>query len=158
MRSNYEAVGFIPCSTIEMRYVRSSRYILQMDDRGRPVGYLLHGRILRGSPVVVSQHVIECDHRLRGYGYRAFLELLRRCEKVGASSVQLRVASDLPAVGFWENCRFRHWYTEPGGARRNRIIYGMAYDLEMPLMRLIRDTRSYGDCPEARAASKEGDE
>ena len=138
MRTNYSALGFIPDTTLAQRYIAKNRYILQTDERGRRVGYLLHGAIHCASPVVISQVMIDYDKRLRGYGETAVNELLRRAEIGGASSIKLRCAADLPAVHFWQSCGFKVVGVEPGGKSRNRQIVCFVRLLRLPLISTVR--------------------
>lgn len=133
MRTDYPALGFIPEPTIEHQYIAQNRYILQVDRYGRKVGYLLHGAIHCGRPVVVSQAMIDYDFRLRGHGQAAVAELIRRATIGGASSIALRCAADLPAVQFWQSCGFQVASIEPGGQRRNRMIIRFVLPLALPL-------------------------
>ena len=134
MRTDTNALGFIPSTTIEQRYVASNQYILQYDARGRRVGYILHGPINYGAAVVVSQAMIDYDHRLRGYGALAVAELVRRAEIKSASSIKLRCAADLPAVQFWQSCGFEVLGVTPGGKSRNRMIITFTRRLTLPLL------------------------
>lgn len=138
MRENYEAVSFIPDTTLKDRYIAKNRYIIQYDERGRKTGYLLHGALYYGRPVVISQHCIQYEKRLRGYGEQAFLEMLRRANLAGASSIRLAVADDLPAVDFWKTCGFQVIGIEPGGKSRNRMRIKMVYPLALPLFENVR--------------------
>lgn len=133
MRTDYPALGFIPETTVERRYIAKNRYILQTDERGRRVGYLLHGAIHYGKAVVVSQAMIDYDKRLRGYGKLTVAELVRRAEIGGASSIKLRCAADLPAVRFWQSLGFEVVGVEPGGEKRNRVIVKFIRLLPLPL-------------------------
>lgn len=134
MRANYEAVGFIPEPTVRHRYITCHRYILQEDERGKLVGYLLHGALQRGKPCVISQHLIDYDYRRRHYGWLAFQEFVRRCEFAGVSSIHLRVADDLPSVQFWQSCGFQTIRVLPGGESRQRMIVEMVHLLSLPLV------------------------
>jgi GNAT superfamily N-acetyltransferase len=136
MAENYDAVGFIPKTTVETRYIRRGWYVLQTDERGRKVGYLLHGRIQQGNPVVVSQHCIQYEKRLKGYGEKAFQVLKERAERGGASSIKLRCADDLPALLFWQSVGFEIINVTPGGQKRKRMIMSMTYPLSLPLLEL----------------------
>ena len=142
MRENYEAVGFIPQTTVANRYVADNQYILQNDERGRAVGYLLHGKLSYAKSAVISQHCIQYEKRLRGYGQEAFREFLHRCEVAQVSSIHLRVAQDLPAVEFWQSCGFVPVSIVPGGERRNRYIVVMRLGLSLPLIALLSKTSS----------------
>jgi GNAT superfamily N-acetyltransferase len=139
MKQNTDALGFIRNTTIEQRYVARERYILQRDERGRPVGYLLHGPVRQGQPCFVSQHCIELDKRLRGYGAQAVQVLIDRCQQIGASSIYVRCGEDLPALQFWQTLGFQVLEIVPGGERRQRMIVRMALPLELPLLSLAEN-------------------
>lgn len=134
MRTDYPALGFIPDTTIEQRYIAKNRYILQLDERGQKVGYLLHGAIHCGYPVVISQAMIDYDRRLLGYGEAAVNELVRRAEISGASAIKLRCAADLSAVHFWQSCGFSIVGIEPGGESRKRQIIQFIRLFRLPLL------------------------
>lgn len=138
MAENYEALGFIPSPSVKHRYVGKNQYILQTDERGRRIGYLLHGPIKYGQAVTITQHCIQYEKRLAGYGRLTFLELKRRCEIIGCSSIRLRVAEDLQSVNFWKSVGFVPVDISPGGRSRNRMIISMIYYLELPLFLLSR--------------------
>lgn len=133
MAENYEAVGFIPITTLREQYLAKDRYIVQGDERGQSVGYLLHGALKYGRSLVVSQHCIQYEKRLRGHGKAAFIELVRRARLANASSIVLRCAEGLPAVQFWQSLGFQIVKVEPGGTRRGRMIFKMVYPLSLPL-------------------------
>ena len=136
MRENYEAVGFIPEPTVRDQYVRNGRALLQRDEAGRRVGYVLHGAITPGTDLHVTQHCIDLDKRLRGYGEGAVAELLERAMVRGVRAVRLRCAEDLPSVNFWKAMGFRVVHvTDPGNTRR-RMIFEMRRDLWIPLLDL----------------------
>lgn len=135
MRLDYDALGFIPQPTIEYRYIKRSDYILQCDERGKAIGYLLHGPIRQGAPAHVVQHCIELDKRNRGYGHLAISELIRRCSMIGASSIRLRCATDLPSIEFWKSAGFSVAHIEGGGKARHRQIAIMFLLLDLPLVK-----------------------
>ena len=137
MAENTNELGFIPDTTLRTRYIAKSRYVLQTDERGRAVGYLLYGALRYGKPVVVSQACIQYEKRLKGYGEEAFFELLRRSKLAGASSIHLRCADDLPAIRFWQSLGFQILGVEPGGARRDRMIIKMTYPVSLPLFAIL---------------------
>ena len=136
MAENTNELGFIPNTTIKSRYIAKSRFILQYNERGYPVGYLLHGALNYGQPVVISQACIQYEKRLRGYGEMTFRELLNRAEWANVSSIHLAVAADLPAVQFWQSLGFQVREIVPGGASRKRMIVKMFYPLNLPLLTL----------------------
>jgi len=133
MRENYEAVGFIPASTVEQRYIAQGRAIIQADERGRKVGYLLHGALRYAAPLSVAQHCIQTDSRLRGYGETAVRTLIERAEQAGVSAITVRCADDLPSVDFWRGQGFQTRCIIPGGTSRQRSIVCMVLPLAVPL-------------------------
>lgn len=135
MRTDYPALSFIPDTTIRDRYVAKQRYILQLNEKGQRVGYLLHGAIQWGKPTVISQAMIDFDARLRGYGEKAVIELVRRAEIGGSPAIHLRCAADLEAVRFWQSLSFEIVRIEPGGKARNRTIFVFVRRLYLPLFR-----------------------
>ena len=133
MRENYDAVGFIPEPTVDRQYIQRGRYVLQADERGRRVGYLLHGKPMNGSPLVISQHCIQGESRLRGYGEAAVAEVRSRAQRVGASCITARCATDLPSLAFWRDQGFLLRRLVEGGRRRERVIAEIWLPLAMPL-------------------------
>ena len=139
MRENYEAVGFIPDTTIKSCYLANGQYILQTDERGIRVGYLLHGVMLSGRPVVISQHCIQYEKRLRGYGEVAVKKLIDRCISNGVTSIKLRCAEDLPALFFWQSLGFSVTGIVNQNNRSNRLIGDIDMPLDLPMFK-GRDT------------------
>lgn len=133
MRENYEAIGFIPLPTIIHRYVARDRYVLQHDERGRRIGYLLYGAFQYGRPVTIAQHCIQYDSRLHGYGEGALNTLIDRASHAGVSAVLLRCATDLEALHFWRAQGFSLIEAVPGGKQRGRTIARLWLPLALPL-------------------------
>lgn len=134
MKTESEAIGFIPSTSVRCQYISKGRYILQRDEYGRRVGYILHGAIKYGRTVVISQAVIDYDKRLKGYGEKAANELICKAQSIGASSITLRCASDLPAICFWQSLGFQVIDVFPGGKSRNRMIVKFVRLLPLPLL------------------------
>lgn len=132
-RENTDAIGFIPAPTLEWQYIRQGRYIIQGDEQGRRVGFLLHGAIRTGQSLVISQHCIQYEKRNRDYGRKAFMVLLDRARRYGASSIRLRCGCDLEAIRFWQAVGFQIIRIIPGGERRQRVIAEMVMPLHLPL-------------------------
>lgn len=142
MRENYEAVGFVPATTVRWRYVAQGQYILQCDERGRPVGYLLHGPLVQHGIGVITQHVIQDERRLHGYGETAIQAFLSRAQQAGVDTIRLRCAADLPSQHFWQQQGFQTYQVVPGGATRQRLILKMAYHNRLPLFGALPDEDS----------------
>ena len=133
MRENYEAVGFLPETGVLENHVRHGRYVLQTDEAGRRIGYLLYGALIYGLPLRIAQHCIQDERRRQGYGETALSTLIQRAESVGAASIQARVATDLDSLGFWLSQSFRLRDIVPGGERRGRKIARLWLPLTPPL-------------------------
>lgn len=121
MKQNYDAVGFIPTTRIEL-YERSGQIILQNDLRGRAAGYLIYGTALPGKPLSVYQTCIDHDRRLLGFGETAVHALIERATVRNCSAIKLRCADDLAANAFWLSLGFEHTNTLHPGNKRNRAI------------------------------------
>lgn len=128
MRENYEAVGFIPYRGIE-KYIHTGRYILQSNEVGKSVGYLLHGKLSPGGIVVVSQHCIDMDKRMKGYGEKAFLTLLERARVNNCRAIKVRCAADLPSNDFWLEMGLKVTRVMNPNNQRHRQINVMVLDL-----------------------------
>ena len=133
MAENYEAVGFIPEPAVERQYIERQRYILQSNERGQPVGYLLHGVMSYGKPLSIAQHCIQVDSRLKGYGEATVRELVSRAARSGVSAITARCATDLPSLAFWLDQGFVVQEIVPGGQRRSRRIASIWLPLSLPL-------------------------
>ena len=122
MKTETDALGFIPSTAIRSRWIAKGRFIIQRDRRGRRRGYLLHGPANPGRELYVNQICIEYDHRLRGYAGLVVRELLNRAHQADCTAINLRCAADLTANYFWMACGFTLQTILPGGKRRNREI------------------------------------
>lgn len=129
MKTETDAVGFIPAPAIRSRWIPKARFIIQRDRRGRPRGYLLHGPARTGRPLYVNQVCIEYDYRLRGHAYLAVREVIQRGLTAGCTQINLRCATDLSANWFWLTVGFQLVAWQTGGDRRNRNIFHYVYPL-----------------------------
>lgn len=132
MKTETDALGFIPSFAIEDRWIPSGRYIIQRDRRGRRRGYLLHGPARKADPLYVNQVCIDHDHRLKKYATAALAELYKRATQAGCSSIRLRCAADLEANAFWTAAGFLPVGIYAGGKRRDRQIIEYKMDLTQP--------------------------
>ena len=128
MSKNTDALGFLPFAAID-RYVMSGQYVMQTDQHGNNIGYLLHGKPTPGSILTVAQHCIEEDKRFRGYGRDTFQELLSRAERANCRAIKVRCAADLPSNAFWLEMGFQIVRIDHRANRRNRDINVMLLDL-----------------------------
>lgn len=131
MKTETDALGFIPAPAIRSRWIPYGRYIIQRDRRGRRRGYLLHGPAKPGRELYVNQVCIEYDHRLRGHAFFAIQALFNRAHDAGCTAINLRCAADLSANWFWLAVGFKLINVIPGGHRRNRNIAVYRMDLHL---------------------------
>ncbi len=130
MKTETDALGFIPAPAIRSRWIPKGRYIIQRDRRGRRRGYLLHGPAKPGQPLFVNQVCIKYDHRRLGYAFLAIRELFNRAHDAGCTAINLRCAADLSANSFWLAVGFKLINVIPGGHRRQREI--CVYRMDLP--------------------------
>ena len=117
---NENAVGFIPYSGIA-QYIADGDYILQRDNRGRRVGYVLHGKPQPGGILTVAQLVIEFDYRQRGHAMDTMRELIARANAVNMREIKLTCADDLLAAHeLWRAVGFERTRTIPATNTRQR--------------------------------------
>ena len=122
MKTEREALGFIPSTSIRSYWMKHGYYVLQVDLHGRRRGYILHGPPRPGRQLKIYQACIDYDYRLRGFGYSAVRTVQQRAIHAGATAITLRCAADLNANEFWMQCGFTPIRTEPGGTKRKRLI------------------------------------
>lgn len=134
MRQNYDAVGFLPYQALHY-YASTERYILQPDERGRNVGYLLHGKPTPGGILVVTQHVIDFDKRLQGYGQQAFETLVSRARSANCRAIRVACAADLPSNDFWRAMGLELVRIDHRANKRQRDVNVMVLDLWPRLFR-----------------------
>jgi len=133
MKQNYDAVGFIPSPTLQSQYIAAGRYVLQCDERGKPVGYILHGSVRPGRVLVVSQHCIDLDKRLHGYGRQAFDTVVERAKMANCRGITLHCAADLASNAFWQAVGLQLTSVKSPANTRQRQIHVYALDLWQPL-------------------------
>lgn len=133
MKTETDALGFIPSTAIRARWIPKGRYIIQRDRRGRRRGYLLHGPACPGKPLFINQVCINYDHRLRGFADLAVREVLLRARAAGSTEIRLNCAADLTANNFWIAAGFTPEKAFMGGFRRKRVI--LTYILELKRIR-----------------------
>lgn len=129
MRVNSEALGFIPDQRIFDWYIPNECYVMQHDERGRKVGYLLHGLPQSGRILTIQQHCIELDKRMRGYGETAFDTVLERARQAQCRAITLRCAEELPSNEFWKALGFKLTNVDHHPNRRKRAINVYTLDL-----------------------------
>lgn len=128
MRQNYDAVGFLPYEAVQ-EYIDLGRYVMQTNEHGVKVGYLLHGKPTPGGILTVAQHVIEVDKRLHGYGQEAFNVLLDRAKQANCRAIKVRCAEDLPSNAFWQEMGLEVVNVQHVANKRKRAINVLLLDL-----------------------------
>jgi GNAT superfamily N-acetyltransferase len=134
MRQNTNALGFIPDGSIEHQYVANGRHIIQTE-RGRPVGYILHGKPTAGGVLTIAQACIEYDKREKGYGIDVVNTLIERAKQTNCRAITLRCAEDLAANAFWKMTGFEHTSTLTVANTRRRKLNVYTLDLWPTLWR-----------------------
>lgn len=129
MAANSDALGFIPAPTVEARYLAKGRYVIQRDQRGRKIGYVLHGAPTPGGLLTIAQAVIDYDFRESGQGRHAVEEVIARAVATNCHAIKLRCAEDLAANHFWAALGFKHVNTMFPNNRRQRAIRVYMMDL-----------------------------
>lgn len=122
MRTETDALGFIPAPDIRRRWIPTGRYVIQHNHKGGRRGYLLWGPMRPGKVLHVNQCCIQYDHRQRGFATLAVRHMLDLAATADVSAVILRCAYDLPAIHFWSHLGFHPIAFTLGGKRRNRRI------------------------------------
>lgn len=128
MKQNTDALGFIPETTVDQRYIRQGRFIIQKRN-GNPVGYVLHGKPTAGGVLSIAQAVIDYDFRQRGHGMDAISTLIDRAKAVNCRAIKLRCADDLQANSFWQQIGFELCRVDSPSNRRRRRINTYMMDL-----------------------------
>lgn len=100
-RRNSAALGFIPSTSIQRRYLATGAVEWIVDGRGRRRGYLIHGPARWGKPLHIIQTVVEADYRLRHFAAIAVTRIEEKGRIAGATELRLRCALHLPANAFW---------------------------------------------------------
>lgn len=117
MRSNYDAVGFIPRPRLEQYAARGQ--VLMEHENDAPAGFLVFGA---GWPTLrIYQACIQYDARRIEHGTRLVERVMTEAARRGCHIVSLWCADDLPANAFWEAVGFRCIGTRPGGSARGRL-------------------------------------
>jgi len=129
MKTETDALGFIPSTAIQSRWIPKGHYIIQKDSRGKRRGYLLYGPPKAGRDLHVNQVCIEYDQRLRGFAFLAVRELINIAHDADCAAITLRCASTLPANWFWMAIGFQLIGITAGGLRRGRTISTYRLDL-----------------------------
>ncbi len=129
MRTETDAVGFIPSTAIANYWLRRGQYIIPRSRHGPRRGYLLHGPTKPHKLLRVHQVLIDYDWRRRAHATAAVRQLIARARRAGAPTIQLRCAADLDANAFWLAMGFTPTGIQNPPNRRSRAIITYRLDL-----------------------------
>jgi len=122
MRQESKKLGFIPIQAILQRIHTYDAVIWQHDHNNRRIGYLIHSKPQRESPLKVFLTVIDLDHRRRYWATQAVAKLIKKAYEYDAPEISLRCAHDLEANLFWRAIGFREISRHPNCATNYRDI------------------------------------
>jgi len=127
MRQESKKLGFIPIQAILQRIHTYDAVIWQHDHNNRRIGYLIHSKPQRESPLKVFLTVIDLDHRRRYWATQAVAKLIKKAYEYDAPEISLRCAHDLEANLFWRAIGFREISRHPncGTNYRDIITYSL---------------------------------
>lgn len=130
-RRNAEALGFLPADTYA-KAIDRDRLVCTLEN-DEPCGILLWAR--RGERVKIHQTVVADDARRLLHATHAVEAILSHPDANGAKVLQLRVATDLPALHFWKAIGMVQKYEVAGKLWKGRRIAVMQMKLAQPKAR-----------------------
>ena len=125
--ANKKAFGFLSTSAYEQMASKGQLWIAVGSSKELK-GYLMFGGTM---PTLKVFQVYACES-VKGQGVaRQLIDTLKEyAREKSYHSILARVASDLPANGFWENVGFTIYRQDKGGKTTRRIINIRGYSLE----------------------------
>lgn len=129
---NAEALGFLPKDTYA-KAIERDRMVATLEE-DEPCGILLWG--VRGRRVKIHQTVIANDSRRLLHATHAVEAILSHPDAEHAQMLQLRVATDLPAINFWRAIGMVQKYEVQGKLWKGRRIAIMQMKLAHPRARM----------------------
>lgn len=130
MKTESDALGFIPNTAIRQRWIRQGNYLIQRSRHGPRRGYLLHGPTRRGRMLFVHQVCIDYDWRRRAHATELVRQLINRARRAGCTRIHLRCAADLEANDFWHAMGFQLTAINRPPNRRRRDVFTYLYNLQ----------------------------
>ena len=121
MRTETDALGFIPGPAIRNRFVPRGHYRMIRGRGGKRIGYFLLSPLRRGKLLQIHQACVDYDFRRRRYAAAALASLIAEALENHVPEIQLRCALDLEANAFWLTMGFELLHLTQGGARRHRL-------------------------------------
>lgn len=132
--SNRDALGFLPAQAYEQAAKQGTIFVA-LDRHGNEARYA--GHVLFGATYPhgkIYQVYVASEYRKSGVGQLLVQTILDYLEDKQYLSVSARVASDLPANGFWNSLKFEIVATKSGGATRARTINIRARQFNTPAL------------------------
>ena len=132
--SNRDALGFLPAQAYEQAAKQGTIFVA-LDRHGNEARYA--GHVLSGATYPhgkIYQVYVASEYRKSGVGQLLVQTILDYLEDKQYLSVSARVASDLPANGFWNSLKFEIVATKSGGATRARTINIRARQFNTPAL------------------------
>ncbi|MBW1801123.1 MAG: GNAT family N-acetyltransferase, partial [Deltaproteobacteria bacterium] len=128
--ANRKALGFLQKAVFREQASRGRLWIAVTRNSGECIGYLLFGG--RYPVLRVFQLLVKKSYRKLGVGEQLITSLVGWGEKYSYLLAAARVASDLPANGFWERVGFSLVRQETGGESTGRMINVRVRELKTP--------------------------
>jgi ribosomal protein S18 acetylase RimI-like enzyme len=128
---NPEALGFLPRDTY-LHAIERDRLVATLEN-DEPCGILLWAR--RRNRIKIHQTVVAEDCRRLLHATHAVEAILAHPDAQNADVLQLRVATDLPAIHFWEAIGMVKKYEVQGKLWKGRRIAVMQMRLRQPKAR-----------------------
>lgn len=128
--ANKKALGFLQKAIFREQANRGRLWIAVSENSGECIGYLLFGG--RYPALKVFQLFVKRSYRKVGIGEQLIRSLITWAEKLSYLTASARVASDLPANGFWDRVGFSLIRQETGGKSADRMINVRIRELNTP--------------------------
>ena len=146
--ANRDALGFLPATAYEEAAMRGRLWVAVEEPANKLRGYLFFGG--RFPRLRVYQVYVCPEFRSSGTARQLIEKLKRYGEDHDYLTITARVASDLPANGFWSGLGFSVTGRSPGG-KKGRIINRYALALDVPSLFGLEEPRSL---PRAKGIQK----
>lgn len=142
-----EQIGFVPSP--KLAWLCERNQVALSVANGDLVGFVVHGRT---APLIkIWQIWMRPDARRIEYATQLVQHVVQTTTKHDAFAIQLRCATDLPALAFWESLGFSCQKRLKGGNKRSRTIAQMRRQLTT-LQRLgLRRLSGPEQCPGGKA-------
>jgi GNAT superfamily N-acetyltransferase len=129
-----DALGFLPAQAYDQAAKQGTLFVAvnRVGDDARYAGHILFGATYPHAKIF--QVYVASEYREFGTGRSLVETLLAYLEEKQYLSVIAKVASELPANGFWSSLKFETIATKSGGATRGRTINIRARQFNTPAL------------------------